>query len=106
MVFARLRGLGLAIPALMLAGLFVHMAAGATFAVVPFVNRKALGAVAGVVGAGGNVGAVLSGFLFRIDPASWSNSFFLLGVAVTVGAFYTLTLTEPVTVEEPASVLA
>jgi NNP family nitrate/nitrite transporter-like MFS transporter len=32
---------------------------------VPFVNRNALGGVAGIVGAGGNVGAVAAGFLVK-----------------------------------------
>jgi NNP family nitrate/nitrite transporter-like MFS transporter len=41
------------------------MACGATYALVPFVNPKALGGVAGIVGAGGNVGAVLAGFLMK-----------------------------------------
>ena len=41
------------------------MACGATYALVPFVNSKALGGVAGIVGAGGNVGAVLAGFLMK-----------------------------------------
>ncbi|MGQ9426533.1 MFS transporter [Gilvimarinus sp. F26214L] len=44
-------------------GLFTHMACGATYALVPFVDRRALGGVAGIVGAGGNVGAVGAGFL-------------------------------------------
>jgi MFS transporter, NNP family, nitrate/nitrite transporter len=43
---------------MMLSGLFIKMSNGATYVVVPFVNRKALGAVAGIVGAGGNVGCV------------------------------------------------
>jgi hypothetical protein len=46
-------------------GLFTHMACGATYALVPFVDRKALGGVAGIIGAGGNVGAVLAGFLMK-----------------------------------------
>jgi NNP family nitrate/nitrite transporter-like MFS transporter len=41
------------------------MACGATYALVPFVEPKALGGVAGIVGAGGNVGAVLAGFLMK-----------------------------------------
>ena len=87
MLFSQMRGLYTAIPALMLCGLFVHMAAGATFAVVPFVNRTALGSVAGIVGAGGNAGAVLSGLLFKSDALSWPAAFFLLGAVVTLGSF-------------------
>ena len=32
--------------------LFVQMSEGATYSVVPFINKKALGSVAGIVGAG------------------------------------------------------
>ena len=46
-------------------GLFTHMACGATYALVPFIDRKALGGVAGIVGAGGNVGAVAASFLLK-----------------------------------------
>lgn len=96
MVFSQMRGLYAAIPSLMLCGLFVHMAAGATFAVVPFVNRRALGSVAGIVGAGGNAGAVLSGLLFKSDALSWPAAFFVLGAVVTLGSFSTLFITERV----------
>src|SRR3546814_11192295 len=41
------------------------MSCGATYALVPFVDRKALGGVAGIVGAGGSVGAVAAGFLMK-----------------------------------------
>lgn len=53
----------LAILAMTVFGLFTHMACGATYALVPFVDRKALGGVAGLIGAGGNIGAVAAGFL-------------------------------------------
>ncbi|MCF8999192.1 MFS transporter [Acinetobacter nectaris] len=45
--------------------LFTHMACGATYALVPFIDRDALGGVAGIIGAGGNVGAVAAGFLLK-----------------------------------------
>jgi NNP family nitrate/nitrite transporter-like MFS transporter len=54
-----------AIVAMLCFGLFTHMACGATYALVPFVEPKALGGVAGIVGAGGNVGGVLAGFLMK-----------------------------------------
>src|SRR5687767_4401016 len=89
-LFSRMRGLYTSIPTLIICGLFVRMAAGATFAVVPFVNRRALGSVAGIVGAGGNAGAVLSGFLFKTEAVSWPAAMFVLGAAVTVGSFASL----------------
>ena len=63
--FARADGIAFAIAAMLVFGLFTHMACGATYALVPFIDRKALGGVAGIIGAGGNVGAVLAGFLMK-----------------------------------------
>jgi NNP family nitrate/nitrite transporter-like MFS transporter len=83
MLFSRMRWLPLAIGAMMLTGLFIKMSNGATYAVVPFVNRKALGAVAGIVGAGGNVGSVLAGFLFK-GSMPWTQALLWLGAIVTM----------------------
>jgi MFS transporter, NNP family, nitrate/nitrite transporter len=58
------------------------MSAGATYAVTPFVRRDSVGAVTGIVGAGGNVGAVLAGFLFRSDGFPPESAFLVLGIAV------------------------
>jgi len=90
MLFSRMRMLPLAIASMMLAGLFVKMSNGATYSVVPFVNRKALGAVAGIVGAGGNVGAVLAAFLFKTSNLTWPQA--LLGLGVFVAVVSTLTV--------------
>ena len=54
-----------AIIAMLCFGLFTHMACGATYALVPFIDSRALGGVAGIIGAGGNVGAVAAGFLMK-----------------------------------------
>jgi NNP family nitrate/nitrite transporter-like MFS transporter len=89
MFFSQMRVLALAIPALMLFGLFVQMSNGATFSVVPFVNKKALGAVAGIVGAGGNAGAVAAGFLFK-GAIPWPTALFILGGVVTACSFCSL----------------
>ena len=63
--FARADSIAFAITAMLVFGLFTHMACGATYALVPFIDRKALGGVAGIIGAGGNVGAVMAGFLMK-----------------------------------------
>jgi NNP family nitrate/nitrite transporter-like MFS transporter len=75
--------LPLAIGGMMLTGLFVKMSNGANYAVVPFVNKGALGAVAGIVGAGGNLGAVLAGFLFKTPSLSYTQALLILGVIIT-----------------------
>ena len=82
MLFSRMRWLPLAIATMMLTGLFIKMSNGASYAVVPFVNKKALGAVAGIVGAGGNFGSVLAGFLFK-GSMPWTQALLVLGAIIT-----------------------
>ena len=86
MIFSQMHVLFLALPSLIVFSLFTQMAEGATYSVVPFINKKALGAVAGVVGAGGNAGAVLAGFLFK-NMIDWSEAFMVLGVVVACASF-------------------
>ncbi|MBZ5611095.1 MAG: MFS transporter [Acidobacteriia bacterium] len=85
-LFSRMRWLPLAIGTMMLAGLFVKMSNGATYSIVPFINKRALGAVAGIVGAGGNVGAVLAGFLFKTSSVTWPQALLILGVLVVLSS--------------------
>lgn len=87
MLFSQMNVLILAIPTLILFSLFVQMSEGATFSVVPFINRKALGSVAGIVGAGGNAGAVAAGFLFKTEAITWPTALFILGALVTCCSF-------------------
>ena len=91
-VFAQMRWLPAAIGTMMMMGLFVKMSNGANYAVVPFVNKRALGAVAG---AGGNVGAVLAGFLFKTPTLSYSEALLVLGGVVGVSSLAILALRFP-----------
>jgi MFS transporter, NNP family, nitrate/nitrite transporter len=104
MLFSQMTVLLWAIPALLLFSLLVQMAEGATFAVVPFVNRRALGTVAGIVGAGGNAGAVAAGFLFKAETISWPAAFFILGVLVSICSFLTFAVTFSPAAEREARV--
>lgn len=88
MLFSQMSVLVMAIPAMILFSLFVQMSEGATFSVVPFVNKRALGAVSGIVGAGGNAGAVAAGFLFK-GNLDWSTALLILGAIVTCCSFFT-----------------
>jgi NNP family nitrate/nitrite transporter-like MFS transporter len=84
--FSMAPSLALAIAAMLLFALFLKMANGATYSIVPFVNRQAIGSVSGIVGAGGNLGAMLVGFLFKAKDISYSTAFLYIGVGVaTVG---------------------
>src|SRR5690606_9884937 len=64
-LFSQMNSATLAIMAMTIFALFTHMACGATYALVPFIDCDALGGVAGIIGAGGNVGAVAAGFLLK-----------------------------------------
>jgi MFS transporter, NNP family, nitrate/nitrite transporter len=92
MVFSQMNVLTLAIPTLVVFSLFTQMSEGVTFSVVPFINRKALGSVAGIVGAGGNAGAVAAGFLFKSSAVSWPTALLILGALVTCSAFLAFTV--------------
>lgn len=92
-VFLLLEGLGLmwfstaellpwAIVLMLMFALFLKMSNGATYSVVPFINKRAIGMVSGIVGAGGNVGAVLAGFLFKSEDLTYRESLFIIGIAV------------------------
>ncbi len=49
--------------------LTVQMAEGATFSVVPFINKKAIGSISGIVGAGGNFGAFMTALFLKYKSA-------------------------------------
>ncbi|SFD04308.1 MFS transporter [Algibacter pectinivorans] len=67
--FSAATSIGIGICFLILFSLSVQMAEGATFSVVPFINKKAIGSVSGIVGAGGNVGAFLAAMLLKSQSA-------------------------------------
>lgn len=82
-LFSQMTILPVAIATMIFFSLFVQMAEGATFSVVPFVNRKAIGSVSGIVGAGGNAGAVAAGFLLKAENISYPMAFMIIGVVVS-----------------------
>jgi NNP family nitrate/nitrite transporter-like MFS transporter len=101
-VFSRMTALPVAVVALIVFGLFTHMSAGATYAVSPFVRRDAVGAVTGIVGAGGNAGAVAAAFLFRSENFAMQTAFLVLGVAVVASSALVLLVRFAATDEETA----
>jgi NNP family nitrate/nitrite transporter-like MFS transporter len=78
-----------AVTAMITFGLFTHMACGSTYALVPFIDRKSLGGVSGIVGAGGNVGAVAAGFLLKA-VGDVGHCFAILGAVALVCSFFAL----------------
>ncbi|MCF0058063.1 MFS transporter [Dyadobacter sp. CY356] len=81
-LFAQSSTLTIAVISMLCFAMFLKMANGVTYAIVPFVNQKAIGSVSGIVGAGGNVGAVLAGFLFKSSSISYAQAFVYIGVAI------------------------
>ncbi len=63
--FAKSGNIGMSIFMMFIFGLSLKMANGATYSLVPFINPLAVGSVAGIVGAGGNIGAMLIAFMFK-----------------------------------------
>ena len=91
-LFSRLTILGPAAVSFLLVGLFVCMACGITFAIVPLIRPRAVGSVSGIVGAGGNLGAVLAATLFKSERVSAANAFLILGSMVAATSFCALLL--------------
>ncbi len=86
MVFADTHWLAPAVCIFLVFGLLVEAACGATYAVVPMFGSKSLGSISGIVGAGGNVGAVAAGLLFRSASLDMSTALLLMGLAVVVSS--------------------
>jgi NNP family nitrate/nitrite transporter-like MFS transporter len=74
-----------AITALLAFGLFTHMACGSLYALVPFLDRKVLGGVCGIIGAGGNIGGVAAGLLLRATGAP-RFCFLVMGIVALICA--------------------
>jgi len=83
-LFAKSASLPMAIVSMLIFALFLKMANGTTYSIVPFINKKAIGSVSGIVGAGGNLGAMLAGFLFKAKSLTYADAFLYIGIAVAV----------------------
>jgi NNP family nitrate/nitrite transporter-like MFS transporter len=75
-----------------LASIFVQGAEGATFAIIPMVNKRMTGQVAGMAGAYGNVGAVVYLVIFSLVDAR--TFFFILAGGALLSFLITLVLLE------------
>lgn len=106
-LFAQSGTLLAAIVSMLSFALFLKMSNGATYGIVPFVNTKNVGLVSGIVGAGGNFGGMLFGFLFKSNSITYVQAFTYIGytviavsLVVLITRFYKQTIssteTEPV----------
>jgi NNP family nitrate/nitrite transporter-like MFS transporter len=103
-LFAQAGSLFIAIITMLSFALFLKMSNGATFGIVPFVNTKNVGLVSGIVGAGGNFGGMMFGFLFKSSSITYVQAFTYIGfivIAVSVIVFVTRFTKSPVLEESP-----
>jgi NNP family nitrate/nitrite transporter-like MFS transporter len=84
----------LAVTLTIATSMFVQGAEGATFAIIPMVNRRMTGQVAGMAGAYGNVGAVV--YLVVLSLVEERTFFLILAAGAAFAVFYCLVfLKEP-----------
>jgi MFS transporter, NNP family, nitrate/nitrite transporter len=86
MLFSQTQELAAAIAVMIGFALFIKMSNGVTYSIVPFVNKSALGSVSGIVGAGGNLGALLATLTFKYSGGD-RNGFMYIGMAIVVISF-------------------
>ena len=76
------------VPALIAFSLCTQAAEGSTFAIVPYVEPNAVGGVCAVVGAWGNIGAIIWGLLFVYQySGNVGEGFTCLGAIVLASSF-------------------
>jgi len=88
LVFANTTSLGLSIFILVIFSSFVQAAEGSTYGIVPYVDPPSTGSISGIVGAGGNTGAVCFGLGFR-QLAKTKDAFNLMGFTILGSAALT-----------------
>ncbi|KAF9272522.1 High-affinity nitrate transporter 2.1 [Mortierella alpina] len=77
---------------LVLFSYFVQAGCGTTFSIVPFANPKSMGAVYGLIGAGGSIGSILFNYAFSVYGTNYVDAFRVIGYAVLAAALLTLLL--------------
>jgi NNP family nitrate/nitrite transporter-like MFS transporter len=83
----------LAVTAMVCSSFFLGSAAGCVFAVVPLIRRSLTGQIAGIVGAYGNIGAVV--FLTVFSFVSTQVFFITIAASIFVAAVAAILLDEP-----------
>ncbi len=89
-MFGGVTWLIVAVAITVFASIFVQGAEGATFAIIPMVNKRMTGQVAGMAGAYGNVGAVIYLVIFSLVDAR--TFFFILAAGAAASFLITLLL--------------
>jgi MFS transporter, NNP family, nitrate/nitrite transporter len=82
--FANSFTISFAIVSMLTFALFLKMANGTTYAITPFINSKNVGLVAGIVGAGGNIGGMGMAFLFKSENISYGEAFQIISIMAII----------------------
>jgi NNP family nitrate/nitrite transporter-like MFS transporter len=77
-----LNTLGQAITILVFFSYFTQACCGSVFGIVPFVDPAIVGAISGLVGAGGNIGGLIFSGVFKAYADNTPIAFMVLGLAV------------------------
>jgi len=93
LIFANTTNLGVSIFILVIFSSFVQAAEGSTYGIVPYVDPPATGSIAGIVGAGGNTGAVCFGLCFR--QFGYVRAFTIMGCSILASAVITVLISIP-----------
>ena len=88
LVFANTGSLTGAIIVMVFFSLLVQAAEGSTYGIVPYVDPPSTGSIAGIVGAGGNTGAVGFGLGFR--QLSYKQAFKVMGYTILGSSLLTI----------------
>jgi len=88
LVFANSNTLAGAICIMIVFSAFVQAAEGSSYGIVPYVDPSNTGSVAGIVGAGGNSGAVGFGMGFR--QLDYKQAFMIMGFTILGSSFLTV----------------
>jgi hypothetical protein len=91
--FIHAKRLGVSIFIFTLFSLFAEMLCGTSFGIAPYLDETAAGSIAGIIGAGGNVGAVGFSLLFRNMDQYWA--FITMGIIVIFSSFTCLVMNIP-----------
>jgi len=90
LIFANTGKLGAAIVVMVFFSIFVQAAEGSSYGIVPYVNPPVTGSIAGIVGAGGNTGAVGFGMAFRQFAPDYKPPFMIMGATIIGSAVLSL----------------
>jgi NNP family nitrate/nitrite transporter-like MFS transporter len=92
-IFAFTKTLAGAVVVMCIFSIFTQAAEGAIYGVVPYVSKLYTGAVAGLIGSGGNVGSMVYGFGFQ--RLEYNQAFVMMGSIVIASSFLSVFINIP-----------